>query len=114
MNRWTFLTVLIVVAGVVASLGIAIHGRRSRDSGFDNERARAQTAAEQVATLCKKPCTVNRIERIADGLWRTREVDKGGTAYCATIDLKYFSVASNGRTIHGVGGVPCATFANGK
>jgi hypothetical protein len=107
MNRWTFLSVLIVVAGVVASLGIAIHGRRS-DNGLDNERVRAEAAAEQVATLCKSPCTVTGVERIAEGLWRTREVDKGGKAYCATIDLKYFSVASNGRTIHGVGGVRCS------
>jgi hypothetical protein len=104
VNPWTFLTVLIVIAGAVASFGIYWG---FRDNGLDNEQARAHAAAEQVASLCKGGCTVTGIERIARGLWLTREVDKGGKTYCATIDLRYFRVVSTGKTLDGVGLVRC-------
>lgn len=104
VNPWMFLTVVIVVAGVVAAFGIYWG---FRDNGLDNEQARARAAAEQVASLCKGGCTVTGVERIARGLWRTREVDKGGKAYCATIDLRYFRVTSTGKTVDGIGLVRC-------
>lgn len=103
-NPWAFLTVLIVVAGVVAALGIYWG---FRDTGMDNESARARAAAGQIAFLCKNRCTVQRVDRIAHGLWRTREVDRRGTVYCATIDLRYFKVGSAGKTLDGVGLEAC-------
>jgi len=111
VNRWSFLAVLAVVIGAVAAFAIYTWGWRDDSRKYDNERTRAEIAAQQVAQLCRNngggPCVPRGLERLATGLWRSRETDEEGNTFCLAIDLEHFRVASNGKTTHGVGLVRC-------
>jgi hypothetical protein len=103
--KWVAVIVFVLVAGAIANFAIYTFGWR--DDANENERARAQAAAEQVAAQCEKECTVSEITRIAPRLWRSREVDTEGRVFCVVIDLDYFRVASNAETVHGASEVTC-------
>jgi hypothetical protein len=121
MNRWAFLTVLVLVAGAVAALAIYTFGWR--DQG-DNERARAMLYAQEVARNAESECPevdpkadcdyddadVIEVEQVADRLWRSRmRLNPPGRVVCVAIDLEHFRVASNQETLHGMSVVDCPT-----
>jgi hypothetical protein len=117
MNRWSFLTVLVVVAGAVAGFGIYAFGWREDNDG-SNERARAMLYAQEVGQWVENGCgeedcdvdeaVVLRIEPVADGLWRARlRFAPSTNVRCVAIDLEHFRMASNGTTFHGAARVEC-------
>lgn len=108
MNRWTFLSVLAVVAGAVG--GFAVYTFGWNDESDDGERARARAYAEQIACYerdpSKQPCrTVNAVERVGPGLWR---VDVGmSDRICVQVDLDEFEFTSDG-VFKGIGPGACS------
>lgn len=72
MTRWAFLTALVVVVGTLGAF--ALYTFEWRDTGEDDERARAQSYAWAIAQTCERVerCRVARVVRVAPGLWRVR------------------------------------------
>jgi hypothetical protein len=63
----------------------------------DEERARAETAAEELAAFCRhngSPCDVVRIERISSGMWRFHVRDPVGGTRCMAVELENFRAST--------------------
>ena len=86
------------LAAVLAGLAILAAGfgvYRWLDE--DEERARAETAAEQLAAFCRHngtPCDVQRIERVSSGIWRFHVRDPVGGNRCMAVELENFRAST--------------------
>jgi hypothetical protein len=112
MVKWAFGIVALVVAGAVATFGIWRMTDEPSQT-LDNEKARAEVVAAQVASWCFDPegpiCETRELERVASGLWRMRMYDaEANSNICAAIDLDHFRVV-DADTLHGVAQIDCST-----
>jgi hypothetical protein len=82
----------------------------------DDERARAEAAAQATEAYCRRNktrCDVLRIEPISDGVWRLRFAARfGRPARCSALDLDTFRVTERhsvevGGTIEGTRPIAC-------
>lgn len=96
--KWLALIVALVVAGAVA--GFAIYTWGWRDEGkpsLAEERARAQTFADELVTLCEpSDCAIESLTRIGPNLWKLR-ASESGKPLCVTIHVDVFRPLSGGK-----------------
>jgi hypothetical protein len=95
VNRWGFLTALVVVGGAVAAFAIYTFGWRD-DEGSSAERARAY-AATLAASCDPHSCRVVRVSHISGNDWKVvLRVPATGRIVCAIIQTNRFAERASG------------------
>jgi hypothetical protein len=101
--------IVAVLAGVVIlAAGVGVY----RWMSGDEERARAESAAEQLTAFCKGRCDVIRVEPMSGNLWRFHVRDPVGGSRCMAVDLEEFRVSTNdsvyvGGSVEGTADTAC-------
>jgi hypothetical protein len=107
--KWVFLSLLVLVAGGVATFAIYTFGWRNGDNAEEDERLTATAYAAEVAAACTTEetagCEVESVERAAPGIWRVQLDLERGADECYTLHLDDF------RPLPG-GGFEGVSFAN--
>jgi hypothetical protein len=88
VNRWSFLTIIVLAASAVAAFGIWTWGRQNSDSSSD--RARAEADLRAIVKLCEPDCQPIRVWHIGGDDWGGQYRSKGQTR-CALIQLERFT-----------------------
>jgi hypothetical protein len=101
--------VAVLVGIVLLAAGFGIYRWLSEDE----ERARAEAAAEELTAFCKGRCDVVRVEPISGDLWRFHVRDPVGGSRCMAVDLDHFRVSKTdsiyvGGSVDGVSDTACS------
>lgn len=85
-------------------------------SGDDDDRGRAESAAQELTEWCRNSggqCDVTRVEPISDGFWRFHIRDPVGGSRCTAVDLEHFRASATdsiyvGGTVEGIADAACS------
>ena len=104
MNRWTFLSVLVIVAGTVAAFAVWTYGEDG-DTGTGSDAALARAYAGIIAHDVGD-ARVESVTRVSGDVWKMKAAS-GGVVKCLLIDLSRFR--RNGKNDYEgiVPAVPC-------
>jgi hypothetical protein len=120
VNRWTFLTVLVVVTGAVAAFAVYTFGWRDENSGSGSRRQARAYAAAVASTCGGAACQIKSVVHLDQDDWKVvLRNPASGEVGCVLIQTNRFVERANGgfagvsrmrcperRTGHAKGAVP--------